>query len=220
MPVPATLNLTFHGIGEPPAGTDDAEREVWVSRDSFLAVLDLVRDREQVSITFDDGNLSDVKVALPALVERGMTAQFFIAAGRLESADYLSPDDLRRLVQAGMEIGSHGMDHRPWRGLSAAEAEEEFVAARQRLESEVGAPMTAAACPFGAYDRRSLNGLRRAGFTRIFSSDGGFASSSAWLQPRTTLLRDSGPATVERLLARGPARSLTRRAKTLAKRWR
>jgi hypothetical protein len=40
---------------------------VWVSRERLDAVLDSVAGRDDVRITFDDGNASDVVHALPAL---------------------------------------------------------------------------------------------------------------------------------------------------------
>ena len=42
-------------------------REVWVGLASFLDVLDAAAERGDVTITFDDGNASDVEIALPAL---------------------------------------------------------------------------------------------------------------------------------------------------------
>ena len=39
---------------------------------------------------------------------------------------------------AGMEVGSHGWSHIPWRGLSPADARREFVDARTALAGEHG----------------------------------------------------------------------------------
>jgi len=35
-----------------------------------------------VQLSFDDGNRSDVGIALPALLERELSATFFVVAGR------------------------------------------------------------------------------------------------------------------------------------------
>ena len=40
---------------------------MWLDPDRFLRVLDSVVGRDDVRITFDDGNASDVEHALPAL---------------------------------------------------------------------------------------------------------------------------------------------------------
>jgi peptidoglycan/xylan/chitin deacetylase (PgdA/CDA1 family) len=215
------LNLTFHGIGEPPAAVDDAECDVWLSEADFAASLDAVRTLPAATVSFDDGNASDLQIALPALRERGISATFFIVAGRLGEPDYLSAADLRTLRDEGMTIGLHGMHHQRWRGLSDDDLDEEISVARRRLEDAAGAPLGAAACPFGAYDRRVLAHLRQAGFGAVFTSDGGWASRGAWLQARNTLRAGDGAAAVATIAADdGTAARSKHKLKTLAKRWR
>jgi peptidoglycan/xylan/chitin deacetylase (PgdA/CDA1 family) len=120
-----------------------------------------------------------------------------------------------------MAIGLHGMHHQRWRGLSEAELEEEIGGARRLLEGEVGAPLDAAACPFGAYDRRVLARLHRSGFRAVFTSDGGWAAGGAWLQARNTLRAGDGAQAVAAVAAgEGASDRARRRLKTLVKRWR
>jgi peptidoglycan/xylan/chitin deacetylase (PgdA/CDA1 family) len=215
------LNLTFHGIGEPPAAVGVAEREVWLSEPDFVASLDAIRTLPEATVSFDDGNGSDLQIALPALRERGISATFFVVAGRLGEPDYLSAADLRTLRDEGMTIGLHGMHHQRWRGLSDEDLDEEISVAKQRLEDAAGGPLDAAACPFGAYDRRVLSRLRRAGFTTVFTSDGGWASRDAWLQARNTLRAGDSAAAVATIAADDGAAARSRhKLKTLVKRWR
>jgi peptidoglycan/xylan/chitin deacetylase (PgdA/CDA1 family) len=141
-------------------------------------------------ITFDDGNYSDVSHALPELAARGMTARFFVVAGRLGEAGFLSRADVRELARSGMKIGCHGMEHRSWRGMTSAEVRRELHIARAVIEDASQTEVLSAACPFGDYDRRVLRHLRAAGYTAVFTSDGGIARSGAWLQPRTTIRFD------------------------------
>ena len=89
-------------------------------------------------ITFDDGNRSDVDVALDALRERNLQATFFVLAGRLGSRGSVDADGLRALDSDGMTIGTHGMDHRPWRRLAPLDRERELVGARERIAEAVG----------------------------------------------------------------------------------
>jgi peptidoglycan/xylan/chitin deacetylase (PgdA/CDA1 family) len=215
------VNLTFHGIGTPPHRLEPSEAKVWISRDRFAETLDAAAGRSDVRISFDDGNRSDVEIALPALVEKGMTATFFVLAGRLDAPGYVDPDDVRTLIRCGMTVGSHGMHHRDWRRLSDAELDEELGTARTRLADIAAAPVTAASVPFGSYDRRVLARLRRDGhFTRVYTSDGGVARAGAWLQPRTSLT-DEDASSVPRLDAsRGRMRAAVPQVKRLVKRWR
>jgi peptidoglycan/xylan/chitin deacetylase (PgdA/CDA1 family) len=216
------INLTFHGVGRPSRPLAPGEDVVWVSVEQFTAVLEAVRTRPEVRITFDDSNRSDLEIALPALRERGLTATFFVLAGALEDPAHLSADDVRTLAAEGMSIGTHGMDHADWRDADDDTLERELGTARQRLEAICRRDVRAAAIPFGHYDRRVLAALRAYGYTQAHTSDGGPARAGAWLQPRNSLRRTDGPAELARMLApeRSAAALATRRAKTALKRWR
>jgi peptidoglycan/xylan/chitin deacetylase (PgdA/CDA1 family) len=216
----AVHNVNFHGVGEPSRKLDAGEAMVWLAADRFLATLDALRGRDDVRISFDDGNRSDVDVALPALIERGITATFFVIAGRLGDPDHLGADDICTLAAAGMTVGSHGLHHRDWRRLGDAELTRELTESRRILEGLLGRPVTQAAVPFGSYDRRVLTQARRAGaYERVFTSDGGPARHGAWLQPRTSVGNDGVPFAA--LTARGSATTSAERAvKRVVKRWR
>lgn len=216
------INLTFHGIGPSARPLEPRELEGWLERDRFVAILDAVAGRDDVRITFDDGNASDVVHALPALRDRGLRAVFFVVAGQVGTPGFLGEQDLRELAGAGMAIGTHGMRHRPWRRLDRRALREELVEARARLEDIVGRPVTEAACPFGSYDRRVLRRLRRCGYRQVFTSDRGTSGPDAWMQARNTVHHDDGADVVERVLASEPSsyHALRRRAELVAKRWR
>lgn len=188
--------IAYHGIGSVPRPLDPGEGDYWVTTDSFLRTLDLVEGRADVRLTFDDGNISDAEVAAPALARRGLVGEFFLCAGRLGAPHFVSAAAAREMRAAGMIIGSHGMRHRPWRGLRGAELHEEIVDAGRALEDAVGAPVTRAACPFGSYGRTCLSALRKAGFTRVYTTDPGRADPSAWLQQRETLRAGDDPRIV------------------------
>jgi len=162
------VNFAFHGIGAPRKG----EENVWLSLEFFREILDFIGTSSRVHLSFDDGNKTDIEVALPELEKRNLRATFFILAGRIDSQDYLSRDDVSRLIASGMYIGSHGMKHVAWRSLTERQMREEFRDAKALLEE---------------YDRRTLAGLRDAGFDRIYTSDGGYARESSYLQPRNSV---------------------------------
>ena len=82
-----------------------------------------------------------------------------------------------------------------------------LTTARQMLAEAVGTPVDAAACPFGAYDRGSLQALREQHYGTVFTSDRRRARRGAWLQPRYSVRRDDTLQTVrEQILAEPPAR--------------
>lgn len=216
------LNLTFHGIGEPTRPLEDGEAGVWVSARDLASVLDAAAERPGVHITFDDGNRSDVEIALPALVRRGLSATFFIVAGRIGMPGFLDADGARALRDAGMAIGSHGMRHRRWRRLPESDLHQETVAAKEAIEDVVERPVTAAACPFGSYDRRALASLRTAGYARVYTSDRGLVRTGDWLQVRNTVHAGDDGAMLERISSAGSSarRVLAQRTRVATKRLR
>jgi peptidoglycan/xylan/chitin deacetylase (PgdA/CDA1 family) len=213
------INVCFHGVGEPSRELEPGEDRYWVTVDTFHSVLDEIATWPDVRISFDDGNVSDLAHGLPALRERGLTATFFVLAQRLGLPGSLDADDVRALREAGMTIGSHGMDHRPWRGLSPQARERELVAARERIAAAAGIPVTEAACPLGRYDRRVLADLRRLGYARVHTSDRRHARPDAWLQPRFSVRREDSAASLRRVVLPrpGPARRLRLEAAGLVK---
>ena len=211
-------NVTFHGTGDPGRGLEPAEAAVWIDTEALLASLDAIRDRQDIRITFDDGNRSDVDVGLPALLERELTATFFVLAGRLGEPQYLAEDDISRLQQSGMSIGSHGMDHVDWRSLDSAALQRELVDSRMILERITGRAITEASAPFGSYDRRVLSAVRSVGgYRHIYTSDGGAASRGSWIQARNTV-HASDPRAA--LASARPLPELTGAMKRFAKRCR
>ncbi|GAA1375991.1 polysaccharide deacetylase family protein [Catellatospora chokoriensis] len=215
--------LTVHGIGAPERDVSSAESQTWISEQQFEQLLDAVGTRDDVRITFDDGNASDITIALPRLIERGLTADFFVLAGMLGEPGWLSADHVRQLDAAGMTIGSHGWAHVDWRRLpDAAGATQEYGDAPTVLGKLIDRTVSTVAIPFGSYDRRVLSGLRRAGATCVYTSDGGRARPGTWLRPRNSARHDLDASWLagvldERSSVRGDA---VRLAKRTVKRWR
>jgi peptidoglycan/xylan/chitin deacetylase (PgdA/CDA1 family) len=222
MPDHRILNICFHGIGVPQRELEPGEDVYWVTADQFRHILDELTSWPDVRISFDDGNASDLQIALPALVDRGLRADFFVLAGRLGEPGSLGADGVRELRRYGMGIGSHGMRHRSWRGMDAHDSNDEWVAARDRLAELAQHPVDAAACPLGRYDRKVLSGLRRHGYTRVYTSDRRPARSGAWLQPRYSVRRDDTPELLRGEVLSAPplARRLRATAVGAVKQWR
>ncbi|MCB2177404.1 MAG: polysaccharide deacetylase family protein [Actinomycetales bacterium] len=214
-------NICFHGVGTPARAIDDAEARYWVSRDSYLRILDELATWPAVHLSFDDGNASDLELAAPALVERGLRATFFVLAGRLDTSGSLASDQVRELRRLGMDVGAHGMDHVSWRSMTPEVRERELVEARAII-ADLAGDVREAALPRGQYDRTVLGWLRRLGYLRVHTSDRRPARADAWIQPRFSVTRDDTPATlVGSVLRPRPAHQrLLLEAKGLAKRLR
>lgn len=181
--------IILHGIGTPQRTLEPGEEAFWVSHSRFCQILDRIVAMRQDApeITFDDGNVSDLEIALPELARRGLKASFFLLMGRLGQPGSLAEADVTVLAEAGHHIGLHGADHVDWRQLDAAARDREFVAARDRLSALAGHPVDQAAAPFGLYDRQTLKDLRQLGFAALYTSDRGLAGTADFIRPRNCL---------------------------------
>jgi peptidoglycan/xylan/chitin deacetylase (PgdA/CDA1 family) len=202
------LILNFHGLGEPPPDTESEERFYWLRTESFSRLLDQVLDHStkepKISLTFDDGNASDVFIALPELANRGLTASFFICPGRIGKKNYLDEAMIKELAGAGMRVGSHGMNHQDWRRLDSAGLEVEISGARRKLEDIIGQRVTNVSIPFGSYDRRVLRRLAQEQWEVIYTADGGIAWDTSKLKPRTTVTANLQDRDLLQELVRAP----------------
>jgi peptidoglycan/xylan/chitin deacetylase (PgdA/CDA1 family) len=76
----------------------------------------------------------------------------------------LSSAQIRALVDAGMSIGFHTLQHRLLSLLSESELDETLMRGRSELEALVGRPVRLFAYPHGKPDSRTPDRLRAAGF--------------------------------------------------------
>lgn len=190
------LNLVFHGIGTPGRQLRPGEDRKWLSLDAYRSILDELVTWPSVRLSFDDGHASDLEHAVPELEQRGMSATFFVLAGRLSEPGSLSADGVGELARRGMTIGSHGMDHRSWRRMDERTRGRELVEARALIAQAAGQPVDQAALPWGEYDRSALTSLRELGYAAVYTKERQRARPGAWLQPRFPVRLMDNPATL------------------------
>jgi len=217
--------LNFHGLGGIPDYAVFDERPYWISVPRFEEILDEITicraSGQTVEITFDDGNRTDLDIAVPYLRDRGLTATFFVLTGRLERDGYLAAVDIRSLLDMGMSVGLHGYHHVDWRRLDAAGLHEEIPQARVVLSEIMRKHVGTVSVPFGAYNRRVMSFLSRMDFDTIFTSDGGLARQGARVRPRVTIRTDTDMDDIRKLLAGAVStrESLQRGVKSFLKRY-
>jgi peptidoglycan/xylan/chitin deacetylase (PgdA/CDA1 family) len=195
--------LMFHGLGTPPAELSADEKRYWTGVERFRQILDLVaRAPNRIRLTFDDGNDSDVKIALPLLREAQLNATFFVIANRIGLPRHTGEDDIRALHAAGMAIGSHGCDHVAWTELSGDVIAEVVTRSFARLSAILTAPPDSVAVPFGACDTRVARVLRGLGLDRVYTSFHGPTLDSDWLVRRECITADTPMHVIEDWLTR------------------
>lgn len=125
-----------------------------------------------VALTFDDGYLDTLTIALPLLLEFGFTATCYIVAGGVgRRSDWTVPAPLmdwagvRAWLDAGMAVGSHTVAHRDLTTLDEAAVREEIAGSRARIEDRLGIPVPSFAYPYNRLDPRALDAVAAAGYT-------------------------------------------------------
>ena len=116
-----------------------------------------------ITLSFDDGHADDLR-ALDLLETRGLKASFYVAfndPGRMQIAEA----DVRRIADAGHEIGSHTLSHKVLVTQSAAQVRRELAESKARLEDIVGRPVTALSYPLGYVNDAVEAAMRETGYT-------------------------------------------------------
>ena len=211
--------LNFHGIGEAQRAYEDGEQPYWIDEARFHQCLDMVQGSSQdVILTFDDGNASDHNIAWPELKKRGLKAIYFVLAGKLGQAGYLTQNQVRALnANPLVQIGTHGMDHQAWPGLDNDELQREIGESISILGDICEKQITAAGLPFGRYDRRVMERLRARKITQIYSSDGTAKLTDRSPIPRFSVRSDTDMAALAAMISSPPA--FMKRAKNEVRAW-
>lgn len=135
-------------------------------------------------ITFDDAFHSAIERGLPVLERLGVPATLFVPTdfateaapmtwstlGQWVGTEHepelrcMSWDDVRRLADAGWEVGSHTCSHPDLTAVDRERAMAELLRSRELCEAEVQRRCTSLAYPFGAYDSRVIALAREADY--------------------------------------------------------
>jgi peptidoglycan/xylan/chitin deacetylase (PgdA/CDA1 family) len=139
-----------------------------------------------VAITFDDGYRSVIERAFPILERFGMPGTVFVPSTYANSPEPpfwqgmgheqwldgpfetelagLSWQDLRRLITAGWEVGSHSCSHPHLTELGDDALQQELLGSRRECELGTGRPCLSFAYPYGDLDERVIRVASEAGY--------------------------------------------------------
>jgi peptidoglycan/xylan/chitin deacetylase (PgdA/CDA1 family) len=143
-------------------------------------------------LTFDDGYASHFARVAPLLLRYRFTGTFFVSPGLIGQTGYMTWDQLRKLVFLGMEIGSHGLSHRPLPTLSREQLHDELAGSKRRLEQELGIAIRALAAPGGLWNRRVAEAVQEAGY------------EAAWISTIGMNGSETNPLALRRVVVRQP----------------
>jgi peptidoglycan/xylan/chitin deacetylase (PgdA/CDA1 family) len=132
--------------------------------------------KETITITFDDGFVSNLVEAVPVMKKVGVQAINYLVADRLgqtsdweareggEADPLMDESQVREWLAAGHQIGAHTCTHPRLSQLSEAQAKEEISASRKKLEDRFGVLIDHFAYPYGDYNPATIELVREAGF--------------------------------------------------------
>ncbi len=157
------------------------------ARDAVSSVGGFASDERVFALTLDDGPDPDVTPAvLDALAGAGWQATFFVLVDRAEKY----PEITRCIVDAGHEVGLHGMAHRSLPRQRPVDKARLILEGKRRLEKLVHARVETFRPPYGQLDPMSFI-LARAGRLRV----------AAWTAQVQDWLTQPEDVLVERFLA-------------------
>jgi peptidoglycan/xylan/chitin deacetylase (PgdA/CDA1 family) len=182
------LILAYHGVSKVPAHLDpqglfisprDLRRQIGLLRRwgyAFATFGDLAARLAAgnaagcVALTFDDGLADNLEQLAPILRDEGITATTFVTTGWMGKAHpdvpyarMMTPDEVRELHAAGVEIGGHTVSHPDLTALPFDAARDEVSDGCAELAEIIGAPVDVFAYPFGSATAETIRATEAAG---------------------------------------------------------
>jgi len=138
---------------------------VFAPNDEPAAVYSVKTDRKVLALTFDiSWGDTRAEPILQVLKDKGVKkATFFLSSPWSRN----HPDIVRKIVEAGYEIGSHGHKHVNYSRLSDEEIRTQIQTAHEILTELTGTPPRLIRMPNGDFDKRVLRIARELNYTVI-----------------------------------------------------
>ncbi len=180
------LILTFHSLDTSGSvisySPDDFRQVVEGLLEEGVALVgmdELLRDEGQADqpralLTFDDGFSSVHEHALPLLAELGVPALLYVVTGWVGRTnrwptqgagapefDLMDWSQLRELQAAGIELGSHTVQHPHLADLEEGDLERELASSKRSLEDELQQAVRHFSYPYGTYRSSTTEAVRK-----------------------------------------------------------
>ncbi|MCG8346300.1 MAG: polysaccharide deacetylase family protein [Chloroflexales bacterium] len=151
------------------------EQMVWLRDNDYMPIrmgmlADCLRGLKDcpdnpVLITFDDGYKDSATAALPILEQFGFPATFYIVTDFVGKPGYMAWEQIERLRDSDMEIGSHSVSHADLAVVDLRTARREIALSRVILERRLGVPVRSFSYPAGSYTPVVAAMVHQAGYT-------------------------------------------------------
>lgn len=193
--------LTYHNISndsnDPLAVSPEMfDRQMsWLSENGYIVLpLDKALSNifgkktgiKSIVLTFDDGFTDFLDMAEPILRRHSFPATVFVVAGEIGGTSWwrkpnlqkplMDWESLRKVVDLGYEIGSHGLHHCDLSKLSVEQLQTEVCDSKEILEQKLKVKIESFAYPWGCCTSKTAEIVRRAGYRSASIAGSGWRS--------------------------------------------
>jgi peptidoglycan/xylan/chitin deacetylase (PgdA/CDA1 family) len=146
------------------------------------------KTRAVVTTSWDDGDRADLRLA-ELLLSRGIPGTLYVPVQPYLGRPAMTAAELRLLVEQGLEVGGHGVDHEHMPSLSREKTLSVVRECKNRLEAAVGEEVRMFCYPGGHYTRTTVRCLADTGYQG--------ARTTRMLATRANFSRFEMPTTVQ-----------------------
>lgn len=132
--------------------------------DRKLPIYCVETEEKVIALSFDAawGN-EDTQEILDILERQDVKVTFFMTGGWVEAY----PEDVKKIYEAGHELGNHSENHLNMSDLSMSEIEEEIMLVHNRVKEITGYDMCVFRPPYGDYDNDVITGVEKCGYYAV-----------------------------------------------------
>ena len=126
-----------------------------------------------VILTFDDGYMDVYENAFPVLQKYGFTGVTYIIVQQLEIGGFQHAEQLKEMLAAGWEVGSHTYSHSDLR-QAEVNLTAEIIESKQKLENLLETPVNTFSFPYGMTTPYATRMVQEAGYETAVGLGGFF----------------------------------------------
>lgn len=121
-------------------------------------------EKPQIALSFDAawGN-EDTQTILDILQKHDVKVTFFMTGGWVKTY----PDDVKRIYEAGHDLGNHSENHKNMSQLSDQECQDELMSVHNKVKELTGYEMFLFRPPYGDYDNHVITNAKKCNYYTI-----------------------------------------------------